>query len=733
MKRAMRYTTILLLALVFPLGLASFLASARPVVAKPVSVTPLPPVGEADGRAGTCYSFYYDPPEGLNRPFIQMTLDAGSRWDRFDFIWPNIETSNDVWFFDAYDALVNDLDAAGMNVVGILLWTPNWAAVSGRPSLFPPPRWGGEGGEMPLFDQRPPGWYVPAPHDSLAPLAVSAASSPPQGLYLPWNDPNNHWGDYVYTVVSRYGDRVKHWEMWNEPEWNYFWTGTSTDYAQLLKVGYQATKAACPDCTVLFGGLHYWANPDFYKWVLNILDDDTAAPQNNYFFDVMSVHLYSRSANTYDEVNNIRSGMNVYHVADHPLWLTETGVPVWNDDLVDPYPTKYDYAATQEEAAAYVIQSYANAWASDVERYFFFRTHDADMGEYFGLIRNDHTLRPAYVAYQVATTYLVSSTFVTRAPTGSHLRVTLWGTPRGKVSVLWNESPVTGVYTLPATINTATLVDRWGVTRTVTATNVLTGTAEYYVYTATLPAATAFVTTMEDPTPDYFIGGDPLIVIESETPSEPPTSTVHPLPEITYSPTFTVTWEGRDNQSGVWLYDVQVRDVDDGGWGYWQHSTSATSGQFIGQHDHTYHFRSRATDRVGNREAWPGEPQAQTKLVLSSTLRLSIGTFFADENRDGEWDKPITATNEITLTQVVLSLRDGAGHDVVSPTVGSAWEFTTTIYAGQTYQLGAESADHMRVLSLAWPLGGKVYTDTHTALGLWPVTRSYLPLVLRGG
>jgi len=730
MKRAMRYTTILLLALVFPLGLASFLASARPAVAEPVSVTPLPPVGETDGRAGACYSFYYDPPEGPNRPFIQMALGAGSRWDRFDFIWPNIEISNDIWFFDAYDAVVNDLDAAGMNMVGVLLWTPNWAAISGRPSLFSPPWWGGEGGGMPLFDQRPPGWYIPAPHDSLAPLAVSAASSPPQGLYLPWNDHNNHWGDYVYTVVSRYRDRVKHWEMWNEPEWNYFWTGTPTDYAQLLKVGYQATKDACPDCTVLFGGLHYWANPDFYKWVLNILDDDTTAPQNNYFFDVMSVHLYSRSANTYDEVNNIRSGMNVYNVADHPIWLTETGVPVWNDDLVDPYPTKYDYAATQEEAAAYVIQSYANAWASDVERYLFFRTHDADMGEYFGLIRNDHTLRPAYVAYQVATTYLVSPTFVTRAPTGSHLRVTLWGTPRGKVSVLWNESPVTGVYTLPATIPTATFVDRWGITRTVTATNVLTGTAEYYVYTATLPVATANLVSNPN---DYIIGGDPLIVIESEAPSEPPTSTVHPLPGVTYSPTFTVTWEGRDNQSGVWLYDVQVRDVDDGGWGYWQHSTSAASGQFTGQHGHTYHFRSRATDRVGNREAWPGEPQAQTTLDLSSTLHLSIGTFFADENCNGEWDKPITVTNEITLTQVALSLRDGAGHDVVSPTVGSAREFTTTIYAGQIYQLGAESADHMRVLSLTWPRGGEVYTATYSALGLWPVTWSYLPLVLRGG
>jgi len=710
MKRTMRHTVIILLTLVFPLGLVSLVATARLAVAEPIAVTPLPPVEDTDGRAGACYSFYYDPPEGPNRPFISMAYDAGSRWDRFDFIWPNIEPTNGDWNFGAYDAVVNDLDAAGMNMVGILLWTPDWAATSGLGGL-----------SMPRFDQRSPDWYAPAHGDPLAPLVPSAASSPPQGLYLSWNDPNNHWGDYVYTVVSRYKDRVKHWEMWNEPEWSYFWTGTSTDYAQLLKVGYQATKAACPDCTVLFGGLHYWLNTDYYKWVLNILNDDPAAPQNNYFFDVMSVHLYSRSSNTYDEVNNIRNGMSAYDVGDHPIWLTETGVPVWGDDLVDPKP-KYDYAATQDEAAAYVIQSYANSWASDVERYFFFRTHDADMWEYFGLIRNDHSLRPAYVAYQVATTYLVSPTFTTRVISDSDLNVTLWGTPRGKVSVLWNESPATGVYTLPAAMPTATLVDRWGVTETATASG--------DVYTFTLPGATA-----NRPSPnqnDYIIGGDPLIVIETETPSEPPTSTVHPLPEVTYSPTFTVTWEGQDNQSGVWGYDVQVRDGD-GEWVDWWQSDSL-SAQYIGQHDHIYYFRSRATDNVGNREAWPEEPQAHTTLDLSSTLHLSIGAFFADDNRNDTRDISGTVTTEITLTQVALRFLDETGQDVVSPTVGSSsWAFTTTVYAGQTYQLWATSADHKRILSFTWPLGGEVYTDTRPELGLWPITRSYLPLVLRGG
>jgi hypothetical protein len=708
--QTLRRTIVASLVLAFAPGVALLLASTQTAVAEPVEVTPLPPVEETDGRAGACYSYYYDP--SPHRPYIQMAYDAGSRWDRFDFIWPNLEPSNNVWDSEvqrAYDDVVNSLDWAGIDMIGILVWTPDWAATSGQSGL-----------SVSHFDQRPPGWYAPVPRSSLAPQAIGASSSPPQGLYLAWDDPNNHWGDFVYTVVSRYKDQVKHWEMWNEPEWSYFWTGTSGDYAQLLKVGYQATKAACPDCTVLFGGLHYWANPNYYRWVLGALDNDSAAPSNNYFFDVMSVHLYSRSSSIYNEVNNIRSGMSAYNVGDHPIWLTETGVPVWGDPLA--YNSKYDYAATQDEAAAYVIQSYANAWASGVGRYLFFRTHDADMAEYFGLVRNDHSLRPAYVAYQVATTYLISPTFTTRASTGPYLNVALWGTPRGKASVLWNEGPTTGFYTLTAAMPTAAVVDRWGVSQTITATGGL--------YTFTLSAATANLVSNPN---DYIIGGDPLIVIETETPNEPPTSTIHSLPTLTYSPTITVTWEGQDNQSGVWFYDIQTRDGLGGSWTYWMQATSATFGQFTGQHDHTYTFRSRATDGVGNREAWPQQSNISITFDLSSTLHLGIGALFADENRNGLWDRPITATDEITLTDVTLRFVDQAGHDVVSPTVGSGWGFTTTIYAGQLYRLRGSSTDHACNLWLMWPRGGEVYTETYPVLGLLPLTRSYMPLVFRDG
>ncbi len=44
---------------------------------------------------------------------------------------------------------------------------------------------------------------------------------------------------------------------------------------------------------------------------------------------------------------------------------------------------------TAFEAGSYVIQAFAESRAVGIERFIFFRTHDADMSQYFGLIRSD--------------------------------------------------------------------------------------------------------------------------------------------------------------------------------------------------------------------------------------------------------------------------------------------------------------------------------------------------------
>jgi hypothetical protein len=167
---------LLPVVLVLVLFVAAGLASS-PTAAGPVEVTPLPPVEHPDGRAGACYSFYDNP----ERPYVPLAVDAGSRWDRFDFNWAVMETSDDQWDtgkLAAYDSLVDDLHDAGMDMVGIVLWTPDWAATSGLQGVAPA-----------ALDQRPPGWYaplssaLPSPRAQVAPAA--AASGAVVGLGQP--------------------------------------------------------------------------------------------------------------------------------------------------------------------------------------------------------------------------------------------------------------------------------------------------------------------------------------------------------------------------------------------------------------------------------------------------------------------------------------------------------------------------------------------------------------------
>ncbi len=721
------------------LGLIGLLAGlAGPsALADPTDVTPLPPVTDVEGRLGVCYGFYEAPPGSRERPYLKLMLDAGARHDRWDFSWWAIQPDNQTqWNWSGHEAIVRDENAQGVDVLGILLWTPAWAstyrgAQNAGPSIVPP-----------AASAR---WYAHA-HGPLSPTGPAPYNSyPPKNLNQPVYvngqiNPENYWGYYVYNVARHFDAQtdptlqIDAWEVWNEVEGDYFWAGTAQDYCQLLQVAYQAIKGdgstpgGNPDATVLFAGLHYWADPTMYTQVLDCLAAaDPGGAQHNYFFDVMSVHFYSRSDSTYDMVNLVRSQMKARGMGDHPIWLTETGAPIWDDASVDPDPTEYDYALTQEEEAAFVIQSYANALAADVERYYFFRAHDADMGEPHGLIRNDLTLRPAYVAYQVAARYLWTGNEATRLVGGDVTRVNLWGTPRGKISVLWNRTPTPITHTLAAAMPTATLVDRWGVTQTISAT--------HGVYTLSLPAATANLVSNPG---DYIVGGDPLILIESDTVS--PTSALQPLPAVNKGVSITLGWTAADTDSGVWYTEIQSSTAPAGPWSTIasaQLTEGMTQTVYPGQHGVTYYFRARTRDLAGNWEPWPAAYEVSTTVDADTEFHWAVDTLFTDVNRDGVW-QPITGTAsltfEVALDDVAMRFLDAEGQ-VITATVGSGWHFTATLLPG-TYTFVAEATDAAGdgwVRRMSFELDGvtdPMYAPTGGRVGLWARQDIYLPLML---
>ena len=503
----------------------------------------------------------------------------------------------------------------------------------------------------------------------------------------------------------------------------YFWNGTHYAYAHLLKVSYQAIKTADPEATVLFGGLAYWGNQSFYTTVLDLLAEDPAGAENNYYFDVMSLHLYANVYQTHDISAAVMQNVSS-RVGPHPLWLTETGVKIWNED---EKPENWSgewpphYSATTDEAAVYPISAYANARAAGVERIFTFRLHDDSRpegmpGQRYGLVRDDYSLRPSYQAYQTAARYLHGENQLTGPfDSATVRRVTFWGTPHGRIDVLWNRTPTATTYLHPAVLPTATLVSHLGITQTVTAAG--------GHYTLNLAPATM----RNNPEELYTLGGPPVLLLQTDT--TPPTSTLHPLPPAPATNPLTVSWTISDTESGPWYTEIALAPTATGPWenlAGWAETRGVTQTQLTLPGNGSWHLRARGRDNTGNWEAWPTTAETSTTLSLTRTVNLS-STFFSDLNQSGlrEIGEP--------LLDGISAHWWGADEQLITESHGisQSWQLTQSVDCG-LYYLTAEQKEHLPA-SYPFTVTEGIETQQITqSVGLHPIAAQlYLPLLLR--
>jgi hypothetical protein len=433
-------------------------------------------------RLGLTFSNYF-----TGNPMYARAREAGASYDRISFQMTALHPTPDTWNWSGYDDLVVGEAAQGLKVLGVLTQPPEWAANPAYP-----------------YES----WRVPA------------------NLGLAWNDPNNYWAQFVYNTVLHYKNSINMWQVWNEPDIRAYWKMPEVPaslFAQLLRVSYQAIKAANPQATVVMAGFLYrhdqWPSPITIWQAIRALPNSAA---NKNYFDVMAFHLYDGgTCEHFDVIADFRLNMigsDKGGLLDHPIWITESGIRHY-EGQVSRSPG--DRFATPDEAAAYVIQNYAYALSKNVPRYFYFRTTDTD-GDInrWGLIRTDTTLRPAYTAFQVAAQYLpITFTSVSRPnwyPAGSGVvtnpvsLITFNGTPLGRVSVIWNVSASPQTYVFTTIRPTFTVVWQNGITATATATN--------NKYTFNLPPAPNFY--LHNPPDDCLVASPPLIIIESD--KQPP-------------------------------------------------------------------------------------------------------------------------------------------------------------------------------------------------------------------
>ena len=416
-----------------------------------------------------------------------QAADFGAKLNRFSLDWQRAEPSPGAFDFTVPDEYVRSDIAHGFDTIAILEHTPFWAT-------------------------------------NIATTNTSAQV--PDGLYLPWNDPSNVWGAYVFATASHFKGRIPFYELWNEPDLlgGVGWAGSRADFFQLLKVGYLAVKAADPAAQVITGSLNY--NP---SWLNEVFKADVADPDaqaNNYYFDIVGIHSYGRATAPYGLGQSAHAILKNFGIPDRPVFATELGIPVDNDPPTKPV----GLVGTTVEAAAYMVESFASALAGGIDRVLWYRSNDVGQPAYWGLFKYSGDSRSTAATFQMLSQYFANVTSA-RLTTSNPVTKVVLDEGNQRVTVLWNASPHDVTTNLYAGSTTgATLVDVNGVINPIIADT--TGN-----YVLTLPAATDNHGANSS---DFIVGGAPAIVVETgpflPTLTPTPSNTAIPSPTDTGTP-----------------------------------------------------------------------------------------------------------------------------------------------------------------------------------------------------
>ncbi len=290
------------------------------------------------GLMGFPYSHKAEEPDALEQAdrFMNLYLLTGARWDRRDFWWAVAEPEPDVWEWSYFDEAMRDFREADVNAVVILCY---------------------QAADME---------HAPSTSEEI-----------------------KRYGEYVFRIVDRYKDQIKHWEVWNEPNILPFWTPKpdTGNYVALLQEAYRRAKEADPDCVILGGAT---AGPD-----VRFLREMYAHGAKGYF-DVLSYHTYGNDpdvAKLRRDANALREVMREQD-DEKPLWITETGI------YSGPGGVPEDVQAKRS------IRMLIDFVSMGIERIFHLSLKDwtddpaLDPAHYRGLARYDGSPKPFFLSHR---------------------------------------------------------------------------------------------------------------------------------------------------------------------------------------------------------------------------------------------------------------------------------------------------------------------------------------------
>ncbi|MCF7861414.1 hypothetical protein K9M79_04125 [Candidatus Woesearchaeota archaeon] len=211
---------------------------------------------------------------------LDSVIELGVKKTRFVLSWDMFEPKKGEFNFDLADLYLNKSAKAGITPIITIKSDSSWGSRSGSDVY---------------------------------------ASSPPINMA--------DYEKFLTTVVNRYKDKIKFWQIENEVYDNSrYWNGTKEEYIELLKNAYNTIKRIDPEAQIVLQGF-----PNMMLVMVENKDEDVIEffdyiMKNGEYFDVIDFHQYYTPETVYLEVKVLKNQMNKYGY-NKPLICTEAGGP----------------------------------------------------------------------------------------------------------------------------------------------------------------------------------------------------------------------------------------------------------------------------------------------------------------------------------------------------------------------------------------------------------------------
>lgn len=264
-------------------------------------------------------------------PWPSARFGSWRLWDAH-VSWPQLQPRRGRWDFRRLDRYVAMAEQAGVDVLLPLGLSPAWA--SARPT------------EASAY----------SPGNAAEPAFIE------------------DWRQYVRTVAQRYRGRIRHYELWNEPNLKNFYTGSVESMVNLGRETWAMLKEVDPDSRLAApatteGGRHL-------DWL-----DRYLALGGGQHLDVLSHHFYvpRESPEAMAGImRDIRNLLAKHGVSGKPIWNTETGWWIDTPNASTSFTSWKKLRPT--EAAAYVSRALLLGWALGMERFYWYSWEHSSMG-----------------------------------------------------------------------------------------------------------------------------------------------------------------------------------------------------------------------------------------------------------------------------------------------------------------------------------------------------------------